>query len=164
MKGGVKPIQLLLCGTNVRMRKFLTSLVLRLAPKPKPSGFLGLWNLNLYHMLFFLKSVSHLYYNINRNSGFTKFHLKIWLSFFKATSYFKELGETTLNNSKFSNSGQLGSRIIFSKVCFSETKPKPEFYKKKINMTGNFQFIFSSCSPGILRKAVARRFIQRSKQ
>lgn len=53
MKGGVKSIQLLLCGANVRMRKFLTSLVLCLSPKPKPSGFLGLWNLNLYHMPFF---------------------------------------------------------------------------------------------------------------
>lgn len=43
-------------------------------------------------------------------------------------------------------------------VCFSETKPKPEFYKEKKNLKYECQFpnsllIFSPCSTGVLRKA-----------
>lgn len=67
------------------------------------------------------------------------------MSVLKTILHFKELRETTLNSYKFSNSlGQVENRILFKKkkkICFSETKPKLEFYKKKkiLNINLNFQ-------------------------
>lgn len=67
----------LLCGTNVRMRTFLAFLTLCVVPKPRLSGFLGLWDLNLYCMFFFLKSIFVFIKIVTEYSGLTKFHLKI---------------------------------------------------------------------------------------
>lgn len=80
----------LLCGTNVRMRKFLTSLVLCLAPKPRPSGFLGLWDWSSYYTFLFLKSIFVFIKTLTEYSGFTKFHLKVWPNLSKTILYFKE--------------------------------------------------------------------------
>lgn len=81
MKGGKKkksPTQLhAVWYTNVRRRTFLTSLVLCLALKLRPSGCLDLWNLNLHYTFFFLKSIFIFIKIPTEYSVLTKFHLKI---------------------------------------------------------------------------------------
>lgn len=117
MKGGEKkkkvPHSCMLCGTNVRMRKFLTSLVLCLALKPRPSGCPDLWNLHLHYTFFFLKSIFIFIKILTEYFVLTKFHLNILVAS-RPFCISRTYRETTLNNSKFSNSlGQVESRIFF---------------------------------------------------